>query len=163
MEEFDLKKALKGIAKRHAESSSDWAEFQEQERQKLMSMLSGLTEVDLKIQHGQRAIEIARENIERLKDAGDTAALEFEFERMAEGYALQGDFKKAAEFASNPEKRVEYQAMLEAVEKNDDEVCGCPKTQNGHPTTFIKDRFYTARGVCTLYHCTLCGFQNATC
>lgn len=54
------------------------------------------------------------------------ARLAVAFERLAELYAEQGDYRSAIEVTQDPKRRAVYEAAIEAIERPDDEICDCP-------------------------------------
>jgi hypothetical protein len=138
---FDPVKAIESVASQRTKlEKEEWERFQQEEREKLKAL-------DLNAFYGFNAVEIALKQLEH----GES---DFEYTRMAEGYALMGDFEKAIDLTRDPEKKAEYQTILDAHTNLD---CPCPPTQrvgkDTLPTRFRKLEF----GGKTLVECSLCG------
>lgn len=91
---------------------------------------------------GQRQIELAKRQLEL--DPSD-----FEYTRLAEGYALIGDYEKAVEITRDDLKRKEYQEVLDALGRTE---CDCPKKVGENLTKFAKQNL----GGRILFSCALC-------
>jgi hypothetical protein len=131
---FDLDHALQAI--HDAQDTADWERYQ-QER-------SGTVElVDVNFQHGVRAVELGKSEIKGLrpKDPDYIDRLNFERDRIAEGYALQGQFEKAVEWAVK--RKDEYRDILDAF-----------SSKPCHKEAFAKQHLYPNK---TLFHCPKCG------
>lgn len=141
---FNLATALKAIHK--DQDVKEWSKFQEEERRKLAEAMKGLDSVSTNYQHGVRAVEIGKNEIKglRKKDPDYLTRLTHERDRIAEGYALQGQFEKAVEWAV--ERKAEYQDLLDAL----------VQPPCAHKEQFAKQRFYRD-GVKTLMSCPKCG------
>jgi hypothetical protein len=114
---FDPIKAIESVVSQRTQHEKDeWEKYQEEQRAKL-------TLLDGRAMMGVRQVEIALRELEN----GES---DFEYTRLAEGYALQGEFQKAVELTRDALKRSEYQAVLNATEMD----CPCnPKHK------FIRD------------------------
>jgi hypothetical protein len=115
------------------------------------------SDIDLKTWQGEKQVAFAKEQITGLTSQGDTSQLAFEIDRMAEGFALQGDYAQAYDLAQNEEKRAEYKAVLDAfnnVECSCEEIVGKGKTTVS--TRFLKDRFYHHGQIAELWQCATC-------
>lgn len=111
--EFDPIAAIENRLANKTEAELDRErKYQEEQRQRLSVM-------DTRSSHAQRAIDIALHNLESNPDD------DFEYTRLAEGYYLLGDFKKAFETTRNEEKKAEYEAFMNAKPY----PCECPKTK----------------------------------
>lgn len=143
--EFDVKTALKAIANRH--DIAEWDEFQEKERQKLQQALMGFQDVASNYRHGINAVQLGKSEIRSMskKDPDYDTRVAHERNRIAEGLALQGQFEEAFEWASDADKRAEYQSVVAALTAK---PCG-------HKEVFAKQRFYRD-GVKTLMCCPKC-------
>lgn len=147
MSDFDLNAALKAIKKRNDETRDEWEEFQRSERAKLR-------DTDPKELYARRAIAIAEKKIAESAENND-----LEFDRMAEGYYLLGDIEMAAAVAHDETRRAYYQRILEAVNRDNSEICSCPKKQQGNSTWFLTEQV----GNISIFRCSLCGFENGQC
>lgn len=156
MQSFAAEKAIAAaLAEKTDFEREEEARFQESERLKLAAVNSPETRRRI---IGQERIRFA---LEQLK----LNAADAEFDRLAEGYALAGDFEKAAAYAKSPARLTEYADIQTAINRSADEICECPKKKNNCPTYFIKDRFYEANKYqqnVNLWFCVLCRFSNAT-
>lgn len=149
MIEFDINTAVNAIlARKTPAEREDEARFQAAERAKLHLP----TEIDIRAQLGARMVALAQEAL-------DTGVSEFELARLAEGYALQGDYKKALELTTNDDKRKEYEQILTAYTNGS--KCDCPTTKGTVSTRFTKDKLLIDGQVRDLIACSLCG--NLTC
>ena len=138
---FDPIKAIESVvANRSDLEKEEWEKFQAEKREELKSL-------DLNAHYGFNAIQIALKQLEHGED-------DFEYTRMAEGYALMGDFQKAIELTRDSQKREEYQRILDAHESLD---CPCPTVtrvgQASLPVRFEKLKFQGK----TLVECSRCG------
>lgn len=157
---FDADKALKEALK-HSDQT-ELKELQEKEKAKLGTPLNP------KATYGRRAIALALDALEHLdpNNPDDRRAIAFEYERLAEGYALIGNLEMAVHYST--ERVAEYQQYLDAVKKGD-EWCKCPQTTaqgknftaktNGR---FLADKFLYKDKEYRLYKCNRCGFVNAS-
>lgn len=110
---FDVDAAIEArLSERSKDEKERWAKYQEDQRAKLPRM-------DGNAVLGSRMIEAA---LTELESATNRPAI---YNRMAEGYALMGDYAKAVELATD-HKGLEY---LEILEAHDAEDCACPETQ----------------------------------
>jgi hypothetical protein len=106
--QFDVEAAIEArIAQKSEGEKERWRKFQIEERAKLKP-------IDGKSSMGQRMIALAEEGIEWYAKGSTDIDYEFEYTRMAEGYALMGDFWKAEELTFDPEKKKFYQQVLDA-------------------------------------------------
>jgi len=155
MDNFNPETAvLTAIAKKSDLERLEDERFQQSERRKL----SLITEEARRVSIGKQRVAAA---LEQLK----IAETDEKFDLLAEGYALQGDFPSAVIIVRDAAKRAEYLAISKAINRDDTEVCACPKTLHKQPTFFVKDRFYEAnkyREVVNLWYCVTCGFMNAS-
>lgn len=137
--EFDPIAAIENRLANKTEAELDRERrYQEQQRQRLSVM-------DTRSAHAQRAIDIALHNLESNPDD------DFEYTRLAEGYYLLGDFRKAFETTRNEEKKAEYEAFMNAKPYQ----CECPVSRNGNVTIsprFVKEKFPGK----DLIYCTTC-------
>jgi hypothetical protein len=100
--EFNLEQAIETrIAQKTPAERERWEKFQKEERAKVKL-------ADSKSTFGQRMIDLAY----REMSAGADPA--FEWTRMAEGFALKGDFEYAESLTHDEEKRAFYQQVLDA-------------------------------------------------
>lgn len=173
---FSLDAALVAIQQKNDEDRDGWGKYQEEQRQKINASLKNLSDADIKFQQGIRAVDFARQQLADLADTPLTGEhpqlFNFELNRMAEGYALQGDYLTALMFVKDEDKKAEYQAVQDAIMRPDDETCPCEKDGKGtnaagkavkFSTMFIKDTFYSQHHgqVVNLWKCSTCPFMNA--
>ena len=131
---FDPHRAIDSVVSQRTKSEKeDWEKYQEEQRAKVQTL-------DGNALLGARQIEIALKELE----SGDS---DFEYTRLAEGYALQGDFQKALELTRDATKRAEYQSVVDAFTNLD---CPCPTGKP--PLRFEKLKF----GDKTLVECSRC-------
>jgi hypothetical protein len=127
---FDPVKAIQAVVSQRTQYEKDeWEKFQEEQRAKLQLL-------DGRAMLGARQVELALRELEN----GES---DFEYTRMAEGYALQGNFEKAVELTRDATKRQEYQEILDATEID----CPCNPKQK-----FIIDKYPQF----TLWRCASC-------
>jgi hypothetical protein len=132
--QFDVDAAIDArIAQKAPAERERWEKFQLEERAKLKP-------TDGKSSMGWRMIDLARENIGRHKQ-GEDIDKDFEFTRLAEGYALIGDFINAVMLTSDLGKKAFYQQVLDA-----------PDMECEHGKMIFYDSF---PGI-TLYKCPVC-------
>lgn len=55
--------------------------------------------------------------------------LDFQKSKLAEAVAQQGRYAEAVEIEPDEAKASEYQAIQEAIERDDDETCDCPQVE----------------------------------
>jgi len=144
---------------------SSLRKLQEEEMAKLRKPTRG----GAKRTFGIRAVSLALESLEHLdpNNPDDTKRIHFEYERLAEGYALLGNLESAIHYSTD--RVAEYQQMLDAIHKPDDEWCACPSSRQQSSNKMIptNGRFvvttipYKNRDY-TLYKCNNCGFVNAS-
>lgn len=137
---FDPHKAIDSVvSQRTTAEKEEWDKYQEEQRAKL-EMLDGNHLL------GARQVDLALRELEN----GDS---DFEYTRMAEGYALQGDFQKAYELTRDEVKRAEYEQVLDAFTNLD---CPCPTIERigktSIPIRFEKLKFQDK----TLVECSRC-------
>lgn len=116
---FDPIRAIQSVVSQQSDfEREEWEKFQSEQRAKVGTINTNSV-------LGERQIELALRELEN----GDS---DFEYTRLAEGYALLGNFERAVELTRDAEKRAEYQAILDAPEID----CSCnPKHK------FIRDEF----------------------
>jgi len=132
MTNFDVEKAIAAsLASKTDQEREEWEKFQNEQR-------AGLQLGDGRVLFGKRQVELAFNQLDR-----DDVDRDFEFERMAEGYALQGDFLRAYVLTTNSQKQKEYKQILDATEMD----CLCSPSFK-----FVKDKYPQF----TLYGCA-CG------
>lgn len=139
--EFDVETAIDTrLAQRTAAEIERERKYQEEQKKKLAVG-------DPRLLYAERAIEMALHNLEQ----GTTDAA-LEYTRLAEGYYLQGDFRKAADTTRDPVKKAEYEAYANAKPGK----CTCPiQTVNGDRISprFVKETF---PGLRSIIYCTTC-------
>ena len=120
------------------------------------------SDIELKTWQGKRQVTFAKEQITSLTSQGEEglvnqSQLAFEIDRLAEGYALQGDYEQAYDLAQSVERQIEYKAILNAFNNKE---CDCPQTigkgKTSFPTRFMKDKFYHQGNVAELWQCATC-------
>jgi hypothetical protein len=156
--EFDVNSAIATALDRRSKLDQDRdARFQKEEREKLNLM----SETQLRINQGKRMVELAESELQGLKGKDEPQRTAFEYTRMAEGYALQGDYEAAFEMTADYAKKCEYQKILEALDGKQE--CSCPKSvrisKSSLPTQYIKEKIYDAvrKREVALKSCSLCG------
>lgn len=128
METFDIDTAIAARLAEIPEAEKErFAKYQEEQRAKLKT-----PDRDT---FGAGMVRMASEALQGECDR------DFEYERMAEGYALMGDFKTAHFLTTNPEKQAFYRKVLDA-----------PDMECEHGNMFLYDEY---PGL-TLYMCPTC-------
>lgn len=146
MTDFDPINAVNTLLARKTERErEEEVRYQAEQRGKLHLP----TEIDIRAQLGARMVEMAQAAIECADDD------DFEYSRMAEGYALQGDYIKAAALTRMPNKQQEYQRIIEAV--TNPTSCACPKQAGTQSNIFTKDRILYDGQVKDVLACAICG------
>lgn len=145
MMEFDADAAVQAaIDSKTEEERERERHWQEEQRARLVLP----TEMQIKAEFGRRmevmALEALAEN-----------PTDFEYSRLAEAKALQGDWKAALELTRDPLKREEYEAVVAAIENPHD--CGCPLLLNRMPTRFTKNRIIADGRQLDVIACSVCG------
>lgn len=144
MTDFDPYAAVDAVVSRKSERErEEEARFQAEQRAKLQLP----TELDTRAQLGARMVELAHV---ALADGHD----DFECSRLAEGYALQGDYRQAAALTKDDAKRAEYDRIIAAVDNPQD--CGCPKKSGANSTLFLQDRILFDGQIKNILMCTIC-------
>lgn len=147
---FDPTAAVEAaIANKNDEQRQKEARYQEERRASLRTP----SDIDLKMQFGRRLENMAMRAIEKHPEK------ESEYSRLAEAYALQGQYELAAQVTKNPHKKAEYDAVLAALDGMPD--CQCPTSSRVGSQT-VQHRFHKARifargKIVNLYACALCG------
>lgn len=107
----------------------------------------------------------------RLDPEPDTFHIAHAEARMAEGFALEGNFAAAAELHPDTEHTARFEAIAAAVERDDGERCDCPietitDPATGQPVTITPDTieemvFSQKHGrLMPLVRCSRCGDLN---
>lgn len=149
MTEFDPMTAVGAALERKTERErEEEARFQAEQRAKLQLP----NEIDIRAQLGARMVSAAQAALEEADD-------DMELTRLAEGYALQGDYRKAIALTRDETRRQEYVALIEATENS--VPCTCPNMVNKVSTKFIKDRILFDGQVRNIIACTIC--RKLTC
>jgi hypothetical protein len=149
MTDFDPLVAVNTVIEKKSERErEEEARFQADERAKLHLP----TEVDIRAQLGARMVTMAQAALEENDD-------DFEATRLAEGYALQGDYRKAALITRDAARKREYEVIIAAVDNPQD--CLCPVKSQNSSTRFVKDRILFEGQVRELIACSLC--KNIKC
>lgn len=144
MTEFNPELAIEAVAARKsAREREEEARYQAEERAKLQLP----TELDNRAQLGARMVSMAQAALEEKED-------DFEYSRMAEGYVLQGDYRKAVLLTRDDDRRKEYQVLIDAVDNPTE--CGCPKQIGKMGTQFVKDKILFDGQVRHVVVCTVC-------
>jgi hypothetical protein len=137
--EFNATRAIaRVLAEKTDEERAEEAKYQSEQREKLGT----LTDVELKIQFGRRMVEAVR------RKAGLDPTPE-QLDRLAEGYALQGDYDQAIKCVQDRDRRGEYLSILSALDG-----AGCQCTS---PKAFLKERIFARGKIVDVYGCTVCG------
>ena len=128
--EFDLDTAIEArLATRSEAEKERFIKYQEEQRSKLVPS-------NQKSTFGSRMVQMAFDAFkEEIVDE------ELEYERMAEGYALQGDFETAYVLTTNREKEEFYKRVIDA-----------PDAECEHGKMFLYDEYPT----CQLFMCPVC-------
>ena len=137
---FDAHRAIDSVVSQRTKfEQEEWQKYQEEEKEKLRSL-------DLNAFYGFNTINLALRELEK----GES---DFEYTRLAEGYALIGDFQKAYETTRDPLKKAEYKQVLDAFNQPD---CPCPTVERfgkqSVPVRFVKLQF----GDKQLVECSRC-------
>jgi len=106
----------------------------------------------------QNDLDIISEQIARGEATHELKAAQFTIaSQLAEQLAITGNYERAYEIDPREEYRAEYRGILEAINRDDEESCGCPPGR-----TFVKaDVFSLKHGrTVTLIKCQ-CGYLNA--
>lgn len=148
---FDLDKALEAISE---SQDGSFQKYQDKERAKYAASMLSLDAVGINVQHGQRAVQMGVEALRNLKkdDPNFEEITNTERARIAEGYALQGEYRLAVQWAPEPKQ---YQDILDAIHRPNSEVCDC------RPKPFVKMRFYYKGHIRSLMACPQCNLLNA--
>lgn len=147
--EFDPYAAVEAVVARKTDKErEEEARSQAEQRAKLQLP----TELDVRAQLGARMVYLAQAALGQAEE-------DFEYTRMAEGYALQGDYRKALELSRDPERVAEYQRIVDAVEHPTE--CGCPKQVGTTQVQFLKDKILFDGQVKNILACTMC--RNIRC
>lgn len=142
----------------------------EQERQKVLRdlHLKGATQTpaEQKLAHAMLREKAIRANLEQITDANLRRDTELE---LADSLAEQGRFREAATI--DPQ----FQEMVEAVDRDDDDFCHCPEdsvqSRNAQgavtipiPKHFVVGEVFSEKAgkIVPLVKCAKCGTLNAT-
>jgi hypothetical protein len=144
MADFNSDLAIEAaIARKSEREREDEARYQAEQRAKLQLP----TELDTRAQLGARMVSMAQTVLAEIDD-------DFEYSRMAEGYALQGDYRKAALLTRDADRRKEYQVLINAMDTPTE--CGCLKNTGKANTQFVKDKILFEGQVRHVVVCTAC-------
>lgn len=143
--EFDANAAIEAVISRKTDlERAEEARFQAEQ----MAQLKVPSALETKAELGRR---MAKSAMDSLKNQESDAA----YSKLAEGLALQGEYRAAAELTRNPCKKSAYEAIIEALENPHD--CGCPLMAGRNPTRFIKERIIAEGRQVDVTACSLCG------
>jgi hypothetical protein len=143
--DFDANLAVETALSRKTDlERAEEARFQASQRAKLRLP----TALELKVELGRRIVESAVSQMKR--DPTDET-----YSRFAEGLALQGEYREAAELTRSPEARAAYAAIVDAFDNPRD--CGCPQRLNNLPTQFKKETVIVEGKQVDIIGCSLCG------
>lgn len=106
------------------------------------------SELDIRAQLGARMVMMAQTALEATDD-------DFEQSRLAEGYALQGDYRKAATLTKDSARKTYYEQIIAAVENPN--KCSCPPKNGNLSNIFTKDRILFDGQVREVLACAICG------
>lgn len=106
------------------------------------------TALDVRAQIGAQMVEIAQQVLALGED-------DFEYTRLAEGYAMQGDYRKAAALTKDVGRQQYYEAVIAAVDNPFE--CGCPRKRGALSNIFTKDRILFDGQARELLACAVCG------
>lgn len=143
--EFDPNAAIETIISRKTdlERAQD-ARFQAEQRAKLRLP----TLLENKVSLGQRMCGSAMSQLE-------IAESDEAYSRLAEGLALQGEYRQAAQLTKDDTQRQEYLQIIDAVDNP--RKCGCPNLVNKLPTRFLKEKIIFEGRQMDVTACALCG------
>ena len=143
--EFDPVNAVnEAVARKTKQDKEDEARFQAEQRARYQVP----TDLEVRSELGRRVTKTAYEMLE--------SAVSIEaFNRLASGYAMQGDYEMAVKFIQDPETRKEYERVLTALHTHQD--CSCPKKNGSVDTRFVKDRIVHDGTIKNLIACAICG------
>lgn len=122
----------------------------------------------IKFLHGLERERIMMPAIEDVYSGVNTAPdiLPILLDRLAEGYALQGKFREAANIAQSAERQAEYESKAKAVEAIGVKQCPCPPAANrrkpgdakgeNYPTSTPIEEIFDGRRFITLTRCSIC-------
>jgi hypothetical protein len=146
--DFDVDRAIAGAMENVPEDEkARFKKLQEDERAKLS--IGNPNAI-----YALRAIQLAEGNLTWLEDKED---IDFEYDRMAEGYSLLGDYEKAADLARSPERKKEYAEIRDAQDTPD---CPCPLTEKqGKHSVPVRTTLLIA-GEKQLTRCSRCGHKR---
>lgn len=143
--EFDALTAINTIiARKTKQEREEEAAYQAERRAELQLP----TPIDVRAQLGARMVDLAQEVLTSTDD-------DFEYTRMAEGYALQGDYRKAVLLTRDDQRKRQYEAIIAAVDVASN--CPCPPKNGSIPNVFTKDRILFDGQVRELLCCAVCG------
>lgn len=117
-----------------------------------------LTDAERLVSRGALLEQAARGNLA----AGSPDAMA----QLAEALAMQGRYGEAAEHHPDPETANYYRRIVDAIERDDDERCGCADTETEELTItprFNAKTIYSQkhRNAVALIQCVKCGDLNA--
>lgn len=146
--EFDPLKAVNAvIAQKTDIDKEEEARYQAEQRAKY----NVPTELEVRCELGRRVVKTAYELLENKVSIA-------EFNRLASGYALQGEYEMALRFVQDDELRKQYESVLKGLNTTAD--CSCPKKNGSVDTRFIKDRIFHDGTIKTLIACAICGHMR---
>lgn len=147
------------------------------ERRERTGFRAILSPVEQKVEFARRREVAIREGIRALlgdpslDGAEKESRIAFEMERIASALAEQGRYHEALVASPDGARAEEYQAIIDAIEKDDSEECGCEDEERHDlgphavrlPRHYIHDYIYSYRHgrETPVIRCSQCGHLNA--
>lgn len=152
---FDLNAVLDAISAKQDTDAEK--KFQDTERARYLESLSRLSKGEDK-PAVLSTFAVSETRIQGAYQAGMKALdenqgeekIDHALDKLAEGYALRGDFHEAAIIATDATRRAEYERLAEARKRGETQ-CPCPSPQN-----FIKQRLFTGEKMLVIEECVKC-------
>lgn len=152
---FDLDAVLDAISAKQDKDAEK--KFQDDERAKYLESLSRLIGTDntndvlstyaiseMRIREAYRAgMKALNENL------GDER-FDHALEKVAEGYALRGNFREASILTKDEARKAEYERLADARDRGETQ-CPCPS-----PQSFIKQKLFTGEKILVIEECVKC-------
>lgn len=152
---FDLNAALDAISAKQDKDAEK--KFQDTERAKYLESLSRLsTGADKPAVLSTFAVSETRirgayeAGMKALQENQGEEKIDHALDKLAEGYALRGDFYEASILATDATRRAEYERLAEARKRGETQ-CPCPS-----PQSFIKQKLFTGEKILVIEECVKC-------
>lgn len=143
--EFDAEAAIQAVISQKTDlERAEEARYQAEQRAKLRLP----SDLEMKVEMGRRMTKTAMRML-AVAESDDA------YSRLAEGLALQGEYRQAAALAPKASQKEEYQKVVDAIDNPHD--CGCPLLMNRLPTRFTKEKIIAEGRQTQITACSLCG------